>query len=163
MYPVGPTRFAGIELWEPIGRKRSTRMNDIVVGVDQSSTARSAADTAAALASDCGVNLHLVMCVKSASNEEVGIGSDSFIVNSDSDAESFLLGLVRDLPNDQITTSVGHGDPGKFICDVASRLDAKMIVVGNRRVQGVSRVLGSIASDVTRHAPCDVLIAHTVG
>ena len=38
-----------------------------------------------------------------------------------------------------------------------------MIVVGNRRVQGVSRVLGSIASDVLRRAPCDVLIVNTTG
>ena len=36
-----------------------------------------------------------------------------------------------------------------------------MIVVGNRRVQGATRVLGSIANDVARQAPCNVLIVHT--
>jgi CRP-like cAMP-binding protein len=40
-------------------------------------------------------------------------------------------------------------------------MDATMIVVGNRRVQGAKRLLGSIASDVLHHASCDVLVAHT--
>ncbi|MCP3973298.1 MAG: universal stress protein, partial [bacterium] len=39
--------------------------------------------------------------------------------------------------------------------------NARMIVVGNRRVQGIARVLGSVASDVAKRAPCSVLIAHT--
>ena len=39
--------------------------------------------------------------------------------------------------------------------------DADVIVVGNKRVQGVSRILGSIARYVAAHAPCDVYIAHT--
>ena len=45
--------------------------------------------------------------------------------------------------------------------DEAARIDASMIVVGNRRVQGKARVLGSIATDVTRTAPCDVLVVDT--
>ena len=49
------------------------------------------------------------------------------------------------------------------MCKEAAELDALMIVVGNRRVQGVSRVLGSIANDVLKQAPCDVLIANTTG
>ena len=32
-----------------------------------------------------------------------------------------------------------------------------MIVVGNKRVQGAARVLGSIAGDVAKRAPCNVL------
>jgi nucleotide-binding universal stress UspA family protein len=38
-----------------------------------------------------------------------------------------------------------------------------MIVVGNRRVQGVTRVLGSIPLDVAKQAPCNVFIVHTTG
>lgn len=136
-------------------------MNDIVVGTDQSNTARRAVDTAASLAVDTSANLHIVMCVRGGRSEEVGIGSDTFTVDSDSDAEVFLRRLVSELPNEQITTHVSHGDPAQTMCDEAKRLDAKIVVVGNRRVQGVSRVLGSIATDVARHSPCDVLIANT--
>jgi nucleotide-binding universal stress UspA family protein len=49
------------------------------------------------------------------------------------------------------------------MCEEARRLGARIIVVGNRRVQGASRVLGSIASDVAKQAPCDVLIVNTTG
>ena len=38
-----------------------------------------------------------------------------------------------------------------------------MIVVGNRRVQGAGRILGSVAAHVTKNANCDVLVANTVG
>ena len=110
---------------------------------------------------DCGAKLHIVMCVKPAPSKEVGVGTDKIIVDWVSEAESFLQNLVRELPHDQITTHVGVGDPAKTMCEEATRLEAKMIVVGNRRVQGMSRVLGSIAADVARHAPCDVLIANT--
>jgi nucleotide-binding universal stress UspA family protein len=36
-----------------------------------------------------------------------------------------------------------------------------MIVVGNRRMHGIGRVLGSVANSVAHNAPCDVYIAKT--
>ena len=57
--------------------------------------------------------------------------------------------------------TVGVGDPAKMLCEEAGRLGAQAIVVGNRRVQGMSRVLGSVAGDVTKMAPCDVMVANT--
>ena len=45
---------------------------------------------------------------------------------------------------------------------VAKEIGADLIVVGNRRVQGIGRVLGSVATDVAHHAPCDVYIVKTV-
>ena len=59
------------------------------------------------------------------------------------------------------TSTVGFGDPAVTICEEAERLRASMIVVGNRRVQGATRILGSVAADVTKQASCDVLIANT--
>lgn len=43
----------------------------------------------------------------------------------------------------------------------ASRVEADIIVVGNRRRRGIGRVLGSIANSVAHNAPCDVYIANT--
>lgn len=37
-----------------------------------------------------------------------------------------------------------------------------MIVVGNKRTQGLSRVLGAVAGEIAHNAPCDVLIVKTV-
>ncbi len=138
-------------------------MNDIVVGVDPSPTAWKAALSAATLAADLDANLHLVTCVGRGANREVEVGSDRFYLDSTSTAETFLDDLRRSLPHDRITTAVGGGDPARSICDEAARLDARMIVVGNRRVQGISRVLGSVAADVAKQAPCDVVIAYTTG
>jgi nucleotide-binding universal stress UspA family protein len=61
-----------------------------------------------------------------------------------------------------VTSAVLQGTPAAALVDEANRLDASLIVVGNRGVQGVARVLGSVASGVAAHAPCDVYIVKTV-
>lgn len=137
-------------------------MNDIVVGVDQSPTAREAAVRAASLAAETGSNLHIVMCLSGGSSREVQVGSDHFYLDSVGEAETYLSDLGRSLPHDRITSTIGQGDPATTMCEEASRLDAAMIVVGNRRVKGLGRVLGSVAAAVAKRAPCDVLIANTV-
>jgi nucleotide-binding universal stress UspA family protein len=43
----------------------------------------------------------------------------------------------------------------------AERVGATLIVVGNKNMHGIGRVLGSVANDVAHHAPCDVLIVKT--
>jgi len=136
-------------------------MKDIIVGVDRSETARKAAERAAELAVAYRANLHVVMCVDRGSSHEIVVGSDRFHTDWLTEAEMFLTDLTRTLPHDQVTHTVGLGDPAKMLCEEASRLDARAIVIGNRRVQGVTRVLGSVAGDVTRQAPCDVVVAHT--
>jgi nucleotide-binding universal stress UspA family protein len=138
-------------------------MRDVVVGVDRSETARRAALAASELAAAYGVNLHIVMCVEQTKAAGVAVGSDRFWSDWLSDAEQYLDELVQTLPNQSVSRSIGPGSPAATLCSEARRLDAKTIVVGNRRVQGLSRVLGSVAADVTRHAHCDVLVANTTG
>ena len=138
-------------------------MRDVVVGVDRSDTARRAAHAAAELASAYGVNLHIVMCVEETKSVGVAVGGDVFRSDWLTEAEQFLDELERALPHDSFSRHIGPGEPATVLCDEAKRLDAKAIAVGNRRVQGLRRVLGSVASDVLRHAPCDVLVANTTG
>jgi nucleotide-binding universal stress UspA family protein len=52
--------------------------------------------------------------------------------------------------------------PADALIAEAERLEAELIVVGNRRMQGVSRLLGSVANEVAHNAPCDVLVVKTV-
>jgi nucleotide-binding universal stress UspA family protein len=54
-----------------------------------------------------------------------------------------------------------EGKPVDALVDAATEVDADLIVVGNKRVQGLTRMLGSVAAGVARHAPCDVYIVHT--
>jgi nucleotide-binding universal stress UspA family protein len=138
-------------------------MNEIVVGIDRSDTARHAAEKAAELAAALGVPLHLVMCVDRGSTVSVAVGGDHFRSDWLSESEQFLDDVGRKLRRDNYTRAAIVGDPAKVMCDEAKRLDASIIVVGNRRVQGAARVLGSIAADVAKHASCDVLIVNTTG
>ena len=62
-------------------------MNDVVVGIDRSETARRAAETAAELATGYGANLHIVMCVDRTSSVDIAVGSDRFHADWLTDAE----------------------------------------------------------------------------
>jgi nucleotide-binding universal stress UspA family protein len=137
-------------------------MNEIVVGVDGSETSRRAAHKAAEIAAARGVGLHLVTTVQR-NRSTVRGGGESWQIDSLSDGEQQLRSLAVGLTSDEvpITMSVQYGDPAEAMCAEADRHDASMIVVGNRRVQSAARVLGTIATHVTRIAGCDVLIVNT--
>jgi nucleotide-binding universal stress UspA family protein len=136
-------------------------MNDIVVGIDRSATAGRAAVVAAETAQAMGANLHLVMCADRSKSVDLKVGGDRFRTDWLSEAEQFLRDVAAGLPCDRITQTVSSGDPADELCEEARRLDARMIVVGNRRVHGMARVLGSVAGDVLKKADCDVLVVNT--
>ena len=138
-------------------------MNEIVVGVDESETSRRAAVRGAEIAVALGQTLHLVMAVKGGVSRGVHVGGDEFHVDWITEATQYLAELCGDLPLPDSSCALGGKDPAKSLCDEAERLDASMIVVGNRNVKGVARILGAIAADVMRHAPCDVLVVNTTG
>ena len=145
-------------LWRRI-ETGANRIQDIVVGTDRSETARAAANLASAL----GVNLHIVTCADRGKSINMKVGGDQFHSDWLSDARQYLEDVARKLPHDAYTVAVGEGDPAKMLCKEAERLDAHVIVVGNRRVQGVTRVLGSVADEVLRNAPCHVFVANAFG
>ena len=138
-------------------------MNEIIVGVDGSATARMAAIAAAEMAAKFDRPLHIVMSMTRNTSQEVhGGGSERWHVDSIGVAEDLLKSLAGEL---KATVPVSHAvvlsDPASALCDEAARLGASIIVVGNKRVQGAARVLGSIAGDVAKRAPCNVFIVHT--
>jgi nucleotide-binding universal stress UspA family protein len=53
-------------------------------------------------------------------------------------------------------------DPADLLVEVARAESADLIVVGNVRMQGLGRLLGSVGNDVAHRAPCSVLIVKTV-
>jgi nucleotide-binding universal stress UspA family protein len=142
---------------------KGNNMSAIIVGVDHSETAHLAAVRAAELATALDKPLHLVMAVKSGKSHSRHVGGDQFFDDWVTNANQFLQTMKAELGVENTTTALGGTDPAKSLCDEATRLDASMIVVGNKRVQGAKRVLGSVAAAVTHHAPCDVLVAHTIG
>ncbi|MGI9611494.1 MAG: universal stress protein [Acidimicrobiales bacterium] len=137
-------------------------MRTIVVGVTDAPTADEAAKQAVALARDLGAALHLVSAVSKRRTTTVGGGSESWTFTSYDNARTHVDALMATLgPGVELTTAVVDGDPAEALCSEAERLQADMIVVGSVRTQGVGRVLGSVANDVLRQAPCAVLVAKT--
>src|SRR5699024_11178901 len=55
-----------------------------------------------------------------------------------------------------------YEDAGDAILAEAERLEADLIVMGNRNMQGLKRVLGSVPNTVSHNALCDVYIVDTV-
>jgi nucleotide-binding universal stress UspA family protein len=118
---------------------------------------------AAELASAYNRPLHIVTSMTRNTSQEVrGGGSENWHFDSIGLAEDSLKAMAGEL---KATTPVTHAvvmsDPATALCEEATRLNASIIVVGNKRVQGAARVLGSIAGDVAKRAPCNVFIVHT--
>lgn len=56
-------------------------------------------------------------------------------------------------------TRVVRGVPGQALCDLATELGARALVIGSRGQGGIKRaLLGSVSDHVVRHAPCPVVI-----
>jgi nucleotide-binding universal stress UspA family protein len=56
-----------------------------------------------------------------------------------------------DLP---ITRHAVPGDPAAALLGVAEDVEADLIVVGNKGMKGVGRVIGSVTNTVSHKAPC---------
>jgi nucleotide-binding universal stress UspA family protein len=56
-------------------------------------------------------------------------------------------------------TRLLRGDPARAVCEAASELSSRAIVIGSRGRGGVARaLLGSVSDYVVRNAPCPVVI-----
>ncbi|MBA3540070.1 MAG: universal stress protein [Deltaproteobacteria bacterium] len=56
------------------------------------------------------------------------------------------------------------GPPGEVLAELAAELPAELIVVGTHGSTGISRfLLGSVAAETVRHAPCNVLVCRGPG
>jgi nucleotide-binding universal stress UspA family protein len=136
----------------------------VVVGVDGSETASKAAAAAHRLASALGVGLHITTAFDSDRTKVFGSGSDTWIESDPQKAEQIALETKQQLPSlplEQVTYSAARGKPADALLDEATRLQAGVLVVGNKRMHGVSRVLGSVANKVAHNADCDVYIVNT--
>lgn len=137
----------------------------IVCGIDNSETAAAAARKAAELTAAYGGTLYVVTAFGKFEAETINVGSDEILLSneqeSDQVAEELATQLRMEFPGIVVETLAVEGAPGEALVKVANSLEADVIVVGNKRVQGIARVLGSIARDVAAHAPCDVYVAHT--
>jgi len=135
----------------------------VLVGVDGSETARRAAEAAKRLASALGAELRVVTAFESDRVEIVESGADKWVLSDADAAEKVARRIAGELASGDLQTTFGavRGRPGDALVKEAERVEATLIVVGNRRMQGLGRILGSVANTVAHNAPCDVYIAKT--
>jgi nucleotide-binding universal stress UspA family protein len=124
----------------------------IVVGVAKTDSAKRAVEVALDLARRYEADLHLVMAF-----DRAGTALDSA---SRKDAEAFLASIEATAPV-PVQLHAIPGDPADTVLMVADEVEADLVVVGNRGMQGARRILGSVPNSIAHGAPCSVLIADT--
>lgn len=149
----------------------------VLTGVDNSETALEAAEKAASLALALGAELHVVSAFNVNMTETIqSVRSKSepaamssayhrLVAQYAEEAERTASGISEELrknyPELKIIAKAVEGAPGNALSNEADELNADLIVVGNKRVQGPTRVLGSVARTVASQASCDIYIVNT--
>ena len=143
----------------------------VLVGTDGSDSSYRAVDRAAAIASDTGAKLVIVCAYFPASEREVAsaedaLGDEAYQVVGSTPAEDTLRTAEERAAKQgasNVEAAAIQGNPVKSLVKALADHKADLLVVGNRGLNTLAgRLLGSVPADVSRRAPCDVLIVHTV-
>ncbi len=145
--------------------------SSIVVGTDGSQTSGRAVAVAGELARRCGARLHLVHGFRDPGEAgaalaghsragDAGPGGPSLWRQS---SEGVLAAAAEDPNLDGVDLEVHSvvGGAAEVIIEVAGRVGADLIVVGNRGMQGPRQPPEAVPNVVAHAAPCHVLIAKT--
>ncbi len=135
----------------------------IVVGSDNSKTARSAVVAAADIARMAGGKLVIVTAFDPKSVRVQDLPADLQLSTTVHPADVLLRSLAKIGHERGVEVSVEAvtGSPAEGVVTVAEQVGADLIVVGNRGMKGTRRMLGSVPNSVAHAAPCSVLIVDT--
>lgn len=143
----------------------------IVVGTDGSATASEAVRHAARLAVAFDAELLIVTAFVSnpaavARAQQEAPDELRWRITDSAAAEDRVAGgkrVAAEVGATKVRCQVEAGDPAGVLIDVAQDVAADVIVVGSKGMASPARfILGSVPNTVTHHAPCDVLVVHTV-
>lgn len=139
----------------------------IVVGTDGSSTSAKAVANAVELAAMSGAHLHIAMVTP---RIPMLVAPDMIVAAAEwgeASEQSTRLALaeaasVAAEAAVETTTHALTGDAADALLSLVERVDADLLVIGNRGMQGARRfLLGSVSSRCAHHAECNVLIVQT--
>ena len=146
----------------------------VVVGTDGSDTATRAVRTAAEIAAGSTARLHVVV----AFNHRQSSRQRADMEDAPREERWRLLpgpaaelvaeraaSIARDVAGGEIDVDLHCtlARPVDAIVELTHELDADLVVVGNRGMNGPGRIFGSVARAVSHRSPCDVLVVDTVG
>jgi nucleotide-binding universal stress UspA family protein len=138
-------------------------MKNIVVGYDETDTAKAALDRAAELAKAFGAQLHVVS-VAPILEPASGRGAGGIDPTDPPEKHAAELAEARQHLEGQGVEAhyqAAVGEPAEAIVELAAESGADLIVVGTRELGRIQRLLGQSVSDSVAHkARCDVLIVH---
>lgn len=135
--------------------------NNILVPVDFSAHSERALDYACSLAEKLGAKIHLIHAIGVGSPELGPLVGDLALtkLREGSFAALEKIARAREGLAKFGKMMVEPGDPRDGILAAAKASAADLIVIGSHGRRGLPRVvLGSVAEDVSRRAPCPVLI-----
>ena len=143
----------------------------VIVGTDGSPTAQRAVSQAAQLAAADGARLVIVTAYvpggASAGDMDAVPADIRFTLTDRVQAEELAQRgreVAKEVGVRKVVIQAIAGDPGSVLLEAAKDFDADLIVVGSKGLTSAAHfILGSVASSVSHHAPCDVLVAHTTG
>ena len=144
--------------------------SSIVVGTDGSETAELAVKHAGELARDHGARLVVVTAYEPSDDalvkENEGVPDDiRWALTDRVQAEETAGGgrkIAAELGLKGVVAQAIPGSPPDVLLEAAKDFNADVIVVGSKGLTGLPLArLGSVASLVSHHAPCDVFIVHT--
>ena len=140
----------------------------IVVGTDGSETAAVALQHATEMAKAGGGTLHIVNVfrpVNTIGMALAGVAADVSEIAGElaEQAQSVCEPAAEAARRAGVACEVHAipGDPSDSLIAIAEQVQADLLVVGNRGMAGVRRVLGSVPNKISHHAPCSVLIVDT--
>ncbi len=144
----------------------------VVVGTDGSATAELAVRHAAQLATEEGARLVIVTAYEPTNDALLAQEAEApddirwALTDRNQAEEKARHGreIAAELGATRAVTQAIAGSPPDVLLEAAADFGADLIVVGSKGLTGAARfVLGSVASSVSHHAPCDVLVVHTTG
>ena len=144
---------------------------NVVVGTDGSATAELAVQHAGKLAVDNAARLVVVTAYEPhgdplLEHEQVPEEIRWALTDRVQAEEKARKGrtIAQEMGAKGVVAQAIAGSPPDVLLEAAADFGADVIVVGSKGLTGAARfVLGSVASAVGHHAPCDVLIVHTTG
>jgi nucleotide-binding universal stress UspA family protein len=133
----------------------------IIAAIDRTAESDPAALNAAALAhATAGAELHLVHVVPPLPEAAIPAVTPSALLDH---GRTFIEGVAKTLAarfDGRIVAHVAVGDPAREILQLATDLDADIIVVGTHRKNAIERMLvGSVSLSVVKKAACAVVVA----
>ncbi|WP_392566567.1 universal stress protein [Utexia brackfieldae] len=110
--------------------------------------------------SNAKVHFFHVLPVASAIVNAYSFGFEEFEDQATKKTEQWLAEIIAsvNIPKEQLSYSVAFGSPRDEIINIAQELDVDLIVIGSRRPNISTHLLGSNAASVVRYAKMSVLV-----